>query len=124
MVIKSHRELDVFRMAMDAAVAIHFLVQRFPRSERFLLIDQILRCTRSVVANLAEAWRKRGYPAHFVSKLSDVQAEAAETQVHLEFAQRVGYITPGEFDKYYDVYEAIIAKTTVMSRDAHKWTKR
>lgn len=71
-----------------------------------------------------EAWRKRTYRPHFISKLTDVQAEAAEVQVWLEFAHRVNYIDAARFDELFAAYEAIIAQTAVMSRDAHKWTKR
>jgi four helix bundle protein len=123
-IIKSHRELIVYNNALDAAVGIHFLVRRFPRNERWLLTDQMLRCTRSVPANLAEAWRKRGYMAHFISKLSDAQAEAAEAQVWLEFAYRVKYIDEPEFTQWFTAYDTILAQMSVMSRDARKWTKR
>lgn len=71
-----------------------------------------------------EAWRKRTYRPHFISELTDVQAEAAEVQVWLEFAHRVNYIDAARFDELFAAYEAIIAQTAVMSRDAHKWTKR
>jgi four helix bundle protein len=124
MLIKSHRDLDVYKRAMNAAVAIHHLVKQFPLHERRRLADQILRSSRSVCANLAEAWRKRRYVASFVSKLADVQAEAAETQVWLEFANRVNYISEEAFAESYEAYEIIISQLAIMSRDAPKWTKR
>jgi four helix bundle protein len=124
MTIKSHRELDVFRKAMDLAVEVHYLIKRFPESERHNLSDQFLRSSRSVPANIAEAWRKRRYNAHFASKISDAQAEAAETQVWLELSSRINYIDDAHFSELFNAYEVVLAQLTVMSRDAHKWTKR
>ena len=90
--IRDFRELDVYRMAMDAAVHIFELSKGFPAEERYSLTDQVRRCSRSVCANIAEAWRKRRYPNAFVSRLSDAEAEAAETEVWLEMAVRCGYL--------------------------------
>src|SRR5688572_32024623 len=67
--------------------------QAFPRHEVYALTDQVRRSSRSVCANLAEAWRKRRYEAAFISKLSDAEAEAAETQVWIEFAVECGYLS-------------------------------
>jgi four helix bundle protein len=82
---KTHCDLEVYRKALDAAMRIFELSKRFPKEETYSLTDQIRRSSRSVCANLAEAWRKRRYEAAFVSKLSDGETEAAETQVWLEF---------------------------------------
>src|SRR5215468_1533680 len=84
--IRSHCDLEVYRKAFEAAMRIYQLSKRFPKEETYSLTDQIRRSSRSVCANLAEAWRKRRYEAAFVSKLSDAETEAAETQVWLEFA--------------------------------------
>ena len=84
--IRSHRELEVYQMALDAAMKIFEVSKNFPPEERYSLTDQIRRSSRSVCANLAEAWRKRRYEGAFISKLSDSEAEAAETQTWLEFA--------------------------------------
>ena len=91
--IRSYKELRVYQMAMDAAMRIFELSKRFPIEERYSLTDQIRRSARSVCTNLAEAWRKRRYPAHFVSKLSDCEGEADETRVWIEFALRCRYLT-------------------------------
>ena len=77
--IHSFKELRVWRAAMDMAMLIFELSKAFPAAERYSLTDQIRRSSRSVAANISEAWRKRRYPAAFVSKLSDAEAEAAET---------------------------------------------
>jgi four helix bundle protein len=87
--IRSHCELDVYRNAFDAAMEIFHASKAFPKEETYSLTDQMRRSSRSVCANLAEAWRKRRYEAAFISKLCDAEAEAAETQVWLEFACEV-----------------------------------
>ena len=92
MTIRDFKELNVYRTAFDAAFSVFELSKRFPRDERYSLTDQVRRSSRSICANIAEAWRKRRYPASFVSKLSDADAEAAETQVWLDIALRCGYI--------------------------------
>ena len=74
------KDLDVYKMAFELAMDIFKLTKTFPKEETYSLTDQIRRSSRSVAANLAEAFRKRKYPKHFVSKLSDCEAEAAETQ--------------------------------------------
>ena len=94
--IRSYKELRVYQAAMEAAMKIFELSKGFPIEERYSLTDQVRRCSRSVCSNIAEAWRKRRYPAHFVSKLSDSEGEAEETRVWIEFACRCKYLaTPG-----------------------------
>ncbi len=78
--IKTHQDLDVYRLAFDAAMKIFELSKDFPKEETYALTDQIRRSSRSVCANLAEAWRQRRYPAAFLNKLNIAEAEAAETQ--------------------------------------------
>ena len=78
--IASFRDLRVYQLAMELQQQIFELTRAFPKEETYSLTDQIRRSSRSVGANLAEAWHKRRYPAHFVSKLTDADAEQAETQ--------------------------------------------
>ena len=78
----------VYQAAIDAAMRIFEITKRFPTEERFSMVDQIRKASRSVCANIGEAWRKRRYPAHFVSKLSDSEGEAEETRVWLDLAFR------------------------------------
>jgi len=114
--IRHFRELEVYRLAMEAAMRIFELTKRFPPEEKYALTDQIRRSSRAVCANLAEAWRKRRYPRAFVSKLSDSESEAAETQVWLEFSQRCGYLSPetvGELDRAYDQIQGKIVKMLI-----------
>ena len=105
--IQSHRELEVYQRAFDAAMRIFDLSKRFPRVEMYSLTDQMRRSSRSVCANLAEAWRKRRYAAAFISKLSDSEGEAAETQVHIEFAVKCGYLTRADGLSLYEAYDAV-----------------
>ena len=79
--IENHTDLLVYQKAFEAAMQIFELSKSFPQEEKYSLTDQIRRSSRSVCANLAEAWRKRRYEAMFISKLADTEGEAAETQV-------------------------------------------
>ena len=91
--IRSHTGLDVYKKAFAAAMDVFEMSKAFPKGEMYSLTDQIRRSSRSVCANLAEAWRKRRYQASFISKLSDAETEAAETQVWLEFSVKCDYLT-------------------------------
>ncbi len=88
----SFKDLTVYQKAFDQAMRIFEVTKAFPKSEHFSLVDQIRRSSRSVCANLAESWRKRRYIAHFVSKLTDADAEASETTVWLDFSIKCGYL--------------------------------
>ncbi len=96
----------------------------FPPEEKYSLTDQVRRCSRSVCANIAEAWRKRRYPNAFVSKLSDAEAEAAETEVWLELATRCHYLEPATRDELTQVYEQILGKLVNMMSHPEQWTVR
>ena len=86
-----HKGLKVFQLSYDLAMEIFHLSRTFPHDERYSLTDQIRRSSRSVPANIAEAYRKRQYPKHFISKLSDADGEASETKVWLEFSRDCQY---------------------------------
>jgi four helix bundle protein len=90
--IRHFRELNVYRLAKETAMEIFRLSKQFPVEEKYGLTDQIRRSSRSVCANLAEAWRKRKYRAAFISKLNECESECSETQVWLELANDCGYI--------------------------------
>lgn len=120
--IKTHRDLDVYQMALDAAMIIFQASTKFPKEEIYSFTDQIRRSSRSVCSNLAEAWRKRRYPAAFVSKLSDSEAEAAETQVWLEFAVKCGYLDAKTARELYRTYENILGKLVNMIWHPEQWT--
>jgi four helix bundle protein len=122
--IRDFRELDVYRMAMDAAVGIFELSKGFPAEERYSLTDQVRRCSRSVCANIAEGWRKRRYPNAFVSRLSDAEAEAAETEVWLEIAVRCGYLDKTRSSELEQQYEHVLGKLVNMISRPEQWTIR
>jgi four helix bundle protein len=107
---------------MDAAMRIFELTKRFPAEEKYSMVDQMRRCSRSVCTNIAEAWRKRRYEAHFVSKLSDSEGEAEETRVWLEFAWRCCYITAEERDELDDTYDKILGQLVRMIDHPDQWT--
>ena len=91
--INSAKELEVYKKAYDLAMEIFELSKAFPLEERFALTGQIRRSSRSVSMNLREAWAKRRYEGHFVSKLTDCDGENSETDTSLDFARDCGYIT-------------------------------
>ena len=122
--IQTHRELEVYQKAFDAAMKIYELSKSFPKEETYSLTDQICRSSRSVCANLAEAWRKRRYGAAFISKLSDVEAEAAETQVWLEFAVKCKYLNRDEAAALYKTYDEIIRTVVGMITHPETWVIR
>jgi four helix bundle protein len=119
--IRHFRDLDVYQNALAVGLRVYELTKRFPNEERYALTDQVRRSSRSVCANIAEAWRKRRYEAAFVAKLSDAESEAAETQVHLEFAFRHRYMANAEFGSLDDAYEKIIGQLVRMIDQSQKW---
>jgi four helix bundle protein len=122
--VKHFRELDVYQGAMSLVLRIFELTRHFPTEERYTLTDQIRRSSRSVCANLAEAWRKRRYKGAFVSKLNDAEAEAAETQVHSEIAFRHGYLKQEVFEELDDTCDKILAQIVKMIDQADRWAIR
>lgn len=92
------KSLKAYEIAFELAMKIFEISKRFPKEETYSLTDQIRRSSRSVCSNIAEAYRKRNYPNHFKSKLTDSDSENAETQSWLHFAKECGYITKLEFE--------------------------
>jgi four helix bundle protein len=119
--IVRHTELEVYKRAMDAAMQIFQLTKQFPKAETYSLTDQIRRSSRSVCANLAEAWRKRRYEGAFISKLSDSDSEAAETQVWIEVAARCGYLERAIAMELYRTYDAILRTLVGMMNHPETW---
>lgn len=122
--LRSYKELRVYQAAMDAAMHVFELTKSFPAEEKYSLVDQMRRSSRSVCANIAEAWRKRRYQAHFVSKLSDAESEAEETRVWLEFACRCGYLTNDQAEELDGVYDKILGQLVRMISEPAQWTIR
>ena len=102
---RGYRDLKVYQMAYQLALDIQEVTKIFPKEEKYSLTDQIRRSSRSVPANLAEAWKKRRYEKAFISKLIDCAGEAGETEVWLDFSKDFGYLnetTYHELIKRYD----------------------
>ncbi|MEO0934663.1 MAG: four helix bundle protein [Cyanobacteria bacterium J06641_2] len=119
--IKSHEELEAYKMAFDAAMTIYELSKKFPVEERYSLTDQIRRSSRSVCANLAEAWRKRRYEAAFVAKLNDSEAEAAETQTWLKFAVKCKYLDIEAGRELYGTYNRVLSILVSIINNPSPW---
>lgn len=102
-----YKKLTVYKKAFDLSMEIFEISKSFPKEERYALIDQIRRSSRSVCANLAEGYRKRQYRAHFVSKISDCDMENSETQVWLDFSLSCSYIDIEQHKRLYIITEEI-----------------
>ena len=96
MAVQSVKELTVYKKNHTLAMRVFEVSKRFPKEETFALTGQIRRSSRSVCQNLREAWAKRRYPAHFVSKLTDCDGENSETDTCVDFCRDCGYISPEE----------------------------
>jgi len=120
--IKTHNELKVYMLSFEAGMKIFHLTRNFPKEEIYSLTDQIRRSSRSVSGNIAEAFRKRMYPKYFISKLTDSEGEAAETQVWLEYSLACQYIDKQIFDDLNDDYDHIISMIVNMRSKPSKWT--
>jgi four helix bundle protein len=121
MKITRHQDLEVYKKAFTAAMRLFELSESFPKEETYSLTDQVRRCSRSVCANLAEAWRRRRYEAAFVSKLNDSEAEAAETQTWIEFAVQCGYMDRQFGRELFKVYDEIIAMLLSIANYPTSW---
>ncbi len=119
--IRTHKELEIYKLAFGAALEIYLISKAFPVEEKYSLTDQVRRSSRSVCANIAESFRKRRYPKSFVSKLSDSEGEAAETQVWLDFAVEFEYIDKIKYDLLYDKYDHILSQLIIMINSPEKW---
>ena len=122
MKIRSHKDLDVYKLAFESAMDIFDMSKQFPIEEKYALTDQVRRSSRSVCSNLAESFRKRKYPKAFVSKLSDSEGEAAETQTWLEFSLECKYIEVQTYNNLIEKYDNIIGKLVNMSLHPDNWS--
>ena len=119
--VKVHTDLDVYQRAFDAAMRIFELSRAFPKEETYSLTDQIRRSSRSVCSNIAEGWRKRRYEKAFISKLSDAEGEAAETQVWLQFSVKCTYLDTTVGCELYQEYDDMIATLVGMINHPETW---
>lgn len=119
---EDYKDLNVFESSMELAMGIFRVTKDFPKEEKYSLVDQMRRSSRSVCANIAEAWRRRRYIRAFVSSMNNAESEANETRVWLEIAFRCGYIDlelKEDLDKRYDV---VIRQIVKMIKNAESWT--
>lgn len=119
--IKHHKDLEIYKIGFDTAMKIYELSKKFPKEETYSLTDQIRRSSRSVCANLAEAWRKRRYEAAFRAKLNDSEAEAAETQTWIEFAVKCNYLDVERGRELYGSYNQILSGLVNMIKNPSPW---
>lgn len=119
--INRHTDLEVYQKSFALAMKLFHVSGEFPKDERFSQIDQMRRSSRSVSANITEAWRKRRYPAAFVAKLSDAEGEAAETQTWIHFALECGYIDRETAKSLYSEYDAVLGMLVRMITDPSSW---
>ena len=120
-VIRHHWELDVHQIAVEVAMSVFELSKRWPPEENFSLTDPIRRSSRSVAANIAEAWRKRKYELSFVNKLNNAEGEAAETQDWVMFAVHCGYLTRDEGKDLHQQCDRVLGKLTNMGNRPGPW---
>ena len=119
--ITKHQDLEVYKKAFESAMELFLVSKSFPKEEKYSLTDQMRRSSRSVCANLAEAWRKRRYYAAFVAKLSDAEGEAAETQTWIEFAVKCEYLDREMGRRLYLVFDEVLSMIVAMIVSADRW---
>ena len=120
--IRSFKELRVWQNAMELAMKVFEVTKRFPAEEKYSLTDQFRRASRLVASNIAEAWRKRRYPAAFIAKLSDAESEVAETQTWTEFSRRCGYIAEADAAEFDRRCEELLTQLVHMIAHVQDWT--
>ncbi len=119
--IKHHWELDVYKLAMEMSREVFQLSKSFPKEETYSLTDQIRRSSRSVSAQLSEAWRRRKYEAVFVNKLNEAEGEAAETQTWLEHAVQCDYAPVVKAREIHRLCDRILGKLVTMGNNPAAW---
>lgn len=116
-----YRDLKVYRLSYELAMEIFEISKQFPSEERFALRSQILRSSRSVPANLAEAWLKRRYIKSFITKIIDSSGEAGETEVWLSMAKDAQYIDEGTYERLVGRYQEVLRMLNGMITKADKF---
>ena len=117
----SFRQLFVYQKSMKLAREVFLISLKFPKEERYSLTDQIRRSSRAISANIGEAWGKREYHAHFISKLSDSLSEAHETQVWLDHAKDCNYVNPQTHQRLDSIANEVGALIRATSKKAHNF---
>jgi four helix bundle protein len=120
----SFKELKVYQLAFESARDIRILSLSFPKEETYSLTDQIRRSSRSVCINIGEGYRKRIYPKHFTSKMTDADGEATETSIWLDFALDAGYIDSNTNNALQTKYLEIGRMLNAMALHPEKFTPK
>ena len=119
-----YQKLKVYQLAYKPAIKVFHLSKRFPKEETYSLTDQIRRASRSICVNIAEGYRKRIYPKHFKSKMTDADSECSETMVWLNFSRDCNYITVEECDSLYKRFEEVDKMLGNMIKNPRKFLPR
>jgi four helix bundle protein len=119
---RGYKDLHVYNLAYQMALEIHKISKNFPLEEKYSLTDQIRRASRSIPANLAEAWKKRYYPKTFFSKLIDSAGEAGEVEVWLDFSKDFGYISEQQHEYFMDKFAEINKMLSGMMNKSNKFS--
>ncbi|HEX5222434.1 MAG TPA: four helix bundle protein [Verrucomicrobiae bacterium] len=119
--ITHHWQLEVYQLAMEAAMDLFHLSKEFPPEEMYSITDQVRRSSRSVASHISEAWRRRRYVAAFCDKLNGSESEAGETQTWIEFAVRCGYFTARQGRELHRIYDQIMGKLVTMQNNPEVW---
>jgi len=122
--VENFRDLNVYKTAFELQQEIFTITKRFPKEEIYSLTDQIRRYSRSIGGNVAESWQKRRYEAHFVSKLSDADAEQAETQHRLDTCLACSYISAQEHKALLEKCRSIGRMLGKMMNEPQSWCRR
>ena len=118
-----HTDLEVHKKAYGLAMQLFWLSKRFPKEEMYSLTDQIRRSSRSITANIAEAWEKRRYRASFIAKLTDSCAELAETKEWITYAVDCGYLQQSDVQAIFTDYDGVHKTLRAMILHADEWCK-
>ncbi|HAV13841.1 MAG TPA: diversity-generating retroelement protein bAvd family protein [Opitutae bacterium] len=121
MSVQNAKELKAYQLSYQLAMDIFELSKAFPSEEKFALISQIRRSSRSVPMNLREAWAKRRYEAHFISKLTDCDGECNETETSLDFARDCGYITDAQHEALVTTNQQVGRLLGAMLNNPKQW---
>jgi four helix bundle protein len=119
--IRFHWELDVYKLSVEAGMAVFEITRSYPKEELYSLTDQIRRSSRSVSGQIVEGWRRRKYEAAFVNKLNEAEGEAAETQAWLEYSVRCGYLSAKRGRELHRLYDRVLGKLVNMGNHAGQW---
>lgn len=120
---RGYRDLKVYQLSYQIALDIHNISKTFPKEEKYSLIDQIRRSSRSISANLAEAWKKRRYEKAFIAKVIDAAGEAGESEVWLDFSKDFGYLDASKYQQLMSEYDEVNRMLFGMIDKADKFTR-